>query len=178
MSNPASSTIGPYLTPPVVCREYDPRAAGAARLVAGLIRDQLPHLVVEHIGSTAVPGCAGQGIVDLLIPVPAGELETIQGALDRLGFQPPPARAPFPEERPMRVGSVELEGEPFLLHVHLVPATSPEVDELRFFRTCLRADAELLKAYVARKRQILAQGGTDPESYRQEKAKFIQEVLG
>lgn len=170
--------IGPYEARPAVCRDYDPRAAAVARQVAALIRDHLPQLSVEHVGSTAVPGCAGKGIVDLMLPVPEGQMEEVKRVLEQLGFQPQPPSDPFPEDRPMRVGSLALEGEIFLLHVHAIPASSPEVDELRFFRTCLRADSELLKAYVARKREILARGVTDSLEYCREKGKFIREVLG
>ncbi len=178
MTNPSERTIGPYETRPAVCREYDPRAAAVARLVAAMIRDHSPGVEVEHVGSTAVPGCAGKGVVDLMIAVAGDEMEVVKDVLERLGFQRQSGREPFPEDRPMRVGSIEYEGETFLLHVHVIPASSPEVDELRFFRTCLRADSELLKAYVAKKKAILAGGVTDGLEYCREKGKFIKEVLG
>jgi GrpB-like predicted nucleotidyltransferase (UPF0157 family) len=146
--------------------------------VAALIRDHLPQLVVEHVGSTAVPGCAGKGIVDLMIPAPDGRMEEVKKLLDRLGFQRQTGRDPFPEERPMRVGSIVHDGQTHLLHVHVIPAGSPEVDELRFFRACLRGDPELLEAYVARKKQIIAGGPTNSPDYCGQKGKFIKEVLG
>jgi GrpB-like predicted nucleotidyltransferase (UPF0157 family) len=65
-----------------------------------------------------------------------------------------------------------------MVHIHVIPASSPEVDEMRFFRTCLRADAELLHAYVARKREILAGGVTDSLEYCKLKGQFIKETLG
>jgi len=178
MPDPVQPIIGPYESRPAICRDYDPRAADVARLVAAMIRDYLPHLQVEHIGSTSVPGCAGKGIVDLMIPVPAGELENIKQILDGLGFQRQPGRDPFPEDRPMRVGSLIYDGEVFLLHVHVIPANSPEVDDLRFFRVCLRDDPNLRKAYVARKREIIASGVTDSLEYCTKKGEFFKEVLG
>ena len=33
-----------------------------------MIRRQASGLPVEHVGSTAVPGCAGKGVIDLMIP--------------------------------------------------------------------------------------------------------------
>jgi GrpB-like predicted nucleotidyltransferase (UPF0157 family) len=178
MPDPVQPAIGPYESRPAVCRAYDPRAACAARQVAAMIRDQLPRLDVEHVGSTSVPGCAGKGIVDLMIPAPDGELDAIKQILDALGFQRQTSRDAFPEDRPMRVGSLAYDGETFLLHVHVIPAASPEVDELRFFRVCLRADPELLKAYVAKKREIVASGVTDSLDYCYKKGEFIKEVLG
>ena len=65
-----------------------------------------------------------------------------------------------------------------LIHVHVIPADSPEVDELRLFRTCLRADPDLVKLYVARKREIIASGVTDSLDYCCAKGAFIKEVSG
>jgi GrpB-like predicted nucleotidyltransferase (UPF0157 family) len=177
MSDPVQPLIGPYESRPAACRDYDPRAANAARLVAAIVRDQLPQVQVEHVGSTSVPGCAGKGIVDLVIPVPDGEIENVKGMLERLGFQRQTNPDPFPEGRPLRVGSLAHDGEVFLLHVHVIPASAPEIDDLRFFRSCLRADPDLLKAYVAQKREIIASGVTDPLDYCRKKGEFIEKVL-
>lgn len=170
--------IGPYVGRPAVCRDYDPRAAEVARQIAALVSQHLPHIHVEHVGSTSVPGCAGKGIVDLMIPVPEGALEVVKQLLDRLGFQPQTGPDRFPEERPMRTGSWQHDGETFLLHVHVIPANSPEVDEMRFFRACLRADSELVRAYVARKREIIAGGVTDSLEYCRIKGEFLKSVFG
>jgi len=48
---------------------YDPRFPRVFGLLASLIRDEDEGLVVEHVGSTAVPGCSGQGVIDVLILV-------------------------------------------------------------------------------------------------------------
>jgi GrpB-like predicted nucleotidyltransferase (UPF0157 family) len=175
---PDQPVVGPYEPRPAVCRDYDPRAAAVARLVAGMIHDQFPQVQVEHVGSTSVPGCAGKGIVDLMIPVPDGQMDEVKRLLDRLGFQRQTSRDPFPEDRPMRVGSLVHDGETFLLHVHVIPAASPEVDDIRFVRACLRADPELVTAYVARKREIIASGVTDSLDYCRAKGEFIKQVLG
>jgi GrpB-like predicted nucleotidyltransferase (UPF0157 family) len=178
MPDRVQPAIGPYVRRPAVCRDYDPRAADVARLVAALVHEHLPQIRAEHVGSTAVPGCAGKGIVDLMIAVADGELEKVKELLDGLGFQGQIGRDPFPETRPLRAGSLVHDGETFLVHVHVIPASSPEADEMRFFRTCLRADPELLQAYVARKRQIIAGGVTDSLEYCRIKGEFIKKVLG
>jgi len=46
-----------------------------------------------------------------------------------------------------------------------------------FFPACLRADPDLVKAYVARKREIIASGVTDSLDYCYAKGEFITEVL-
>ena len=114
----------------------------------------------------------------MMIPVPDGRTEEVAVVLDQLGFQRQSNRDPFPEDRPMRVGSLVYDGETFLLHVHVIPETSPEVEDMRFFRACLRADPALMKAYVATKRKIIASGVTDSLDYCHAKGEFIREVLG
>ena len=66
--------IGGQVHAPAACLPYDPRAPEVARRVTEIIHRQLPHVLVEHVGSTAVPGCAGKGVIDLLIPYREGEL--------------------------------------------------------------------------------------------------------
>lgn len=142
-----------------------------------MIHQRLPSVLVEHIGSTAVPGCAGKGVIDLLIPYREGELEPVKDTLQELGFQRQSTRNPFPEDRPMRVGSIRYDGDTFRLHVHVVPASSGEPDELRAFRDRLRADPEILEAYVRRKREIIEGGTTDSIDYSMIKSAFVQEAL-
>jgi GrpB-like predicted nucleotidyltransferase (UPF0157 family) len=169
--------IGKYEQAPAACLPYDPRAPEVARTVTGMIHQYLAHVVVEHVGSTAVPGCAGKGVVDLLIPYREGELEPVKDTLQDLGFQRQSTRDPFPEDRPMHVGSIRHKGDTFRLHVHVVPALSSEPDELRAFRDRLRADPEMLEAYVRRKRGIIEGRTTDSVDYSIIKGSFVQKAL-
>jgi GrpB-like predicted nucleotidyltransferase (UPF0157 family) len=170
---PAPIAIGPYHDAPAACHDHDPRGAEVAHQVGSLIEHLVPGVVVEHIGSTAVPGCAGKGVVDLMVLYPPGRLAEVRDGLDALGFQRQTGRDPFPEERPMRVGSVVLNDTRFRLHAHVIAADSPEAAELRAFRDRLRADPTLLTQYVALKRGIIALGLTDPLDYCLHKADFI-----
>jgi GrpB-like predicted nucleotidyltransferase (UPF0157 family) len=176
---PASSEpiITVYKELDAVCHEDDPRARLVAERVAELICNLQPELTVEHIGSTAVPGLAGKGIVDLMVLYPAGHLESAKAALDRLGFQRQSPRDPFPESRPMRLGALSFDGKTFRLHAHVIAADHAEAAELRRFRNRLRRDANLRAAYVARKRAILESGITDSIDYSYAKGEFVQAAL-
>ncbi len=172
-----ATSIGPYEYRQAELRAHDPRAAEVARRVGELIEARLTGCTLEHIGSTSVPGLAGKGIVDLMLLYPPGGLTVARDALDAAGFQRQTARDPFPEERPMRVGSVDLEGARFQLHVHVIAAGAPEAAQLRAFRDRLRADPSFRDAYVARKRAVLASGVTDSLEYCYQKGDFIQNWL-
>ena len=77
----------------------------------------------------------------------------------------------------MRLGTLEHDGAIFPLHIHVVPAGSPEVAEMRGFRDRLRADPRLVAAYVARKREIIGAGITEGHAYARAKGSFVVEVL-
>jgi GrpB-like predicted nucleotidyltransferase (UPF0157 family) len=173
-----TSPILPYAGSRTGYVEYDPGAVGAAAQVAALIESEVPWAQVEHIGSTAVPDCAGKGIVDLMALYPPGKLETTREAIDRIGFQRQRIGHIFPEERPMRVGAIEHAGKRYRLHLHLIGANSPEKATLRRFRDALRADSALRDAYQAKKRAILRSGVREPEDYTQAKGEFIVSVIG
>src|SRR5260370_30804591 len=75
-----------FLQPPA-CLEYDTRAAEVAQRIAEAIMTCLPTATVEHIGSTAVPGCAGKGVVDLMVLYPDGQLQAARDTLDSTALQ-------------------------------------------------------------------------------------------
>src|SRR2546425_4836433 len=169
-------TIEPYADAPAAYHEYAPDASVVARLVADAITAAKPGLAVEHVGSTAVPGCAGKGVIDLMILYPAGQLAQAKGALDQLGFQRQTTREPFPEDRPMRVGVVARGGKRYRIHAHVIAANAAEASELRAFRDRLRAESDFRSAYQACKQDILAAGVTDSVAYAEAKGQFISQA--
>ena len=171
------SPIQPYSESRTAYVEYDADAIDVAARVGTLITSAAPWVAVEHIGSTAIPGCAGKGIVDLMALYPAGRLDATREAIDRLGFQRQKTGHIFPEERPMRVGAIEHGGSRYRLHVHLIDAQSAEKETLRQFRDRLRASAALRDAYQEKKRAILRAGVRDREQYTHAKGEFITAVL-
>lgn len=148
----------------------------AARLAEVILRAD-GHLQVEHIGSTAVPRCWGKGIIDLLVLYAPGDLDAARKVLERIGFQRQSGDDPFPESRPMRVGSVEHFGRIYRIHAHVIEAGWAEARDLVRFRELLRHDVELRRAYEAQKRAILARGITRGIEYSNAKGEFIRRAL-
>jgi GrpB-like predicted nucleotidyltransferase (UPF0157 family) len=172
------SSILPYAVMPAIYVEYDPVATAVAARVKTIIERAAPWALVEHIGSTAVPGCAGKGIVDLAAFYPSNTLVRTRDAVDHLGFQRQKTGHAFPEDRPMRVGAIDHNGMTYRLHVHVVAADSSEAASLRRFRDVLCADSALRDAYQTRKRVILQSGASDPADYTFAKGEFINAVIG
>lgn len=172
------SPILPYANSGAGYVDYDPVAIDVARTVGALIEKVAPWARVEHIGSTAIPGCAGKGIVDIMVMYPPDRLEATRAAIDALGFQPQKTGHIFPDERPMRVGAMNHNGRRYRLHAHVIAAASPEVESLRRFRDLLRADSALRDAYQDKKRAIVHSGVREPRAYTQAKGEFITSVIG
>jgi GrpB-like predicted nucleotidyltransferase (UPF0157 family) len=166
-----------YRDPLAAFRPYDPRCPEVASRVIDLIHARMPDAQIEHIGSTAIPGCPGKGVVDLMLLYLPGRLGAARDTLDHMGFQRHDRPGAFPEERPVRIGTIEHDGESFRLHVHVIAADSPEATEQRRFRETLRADPALVEEYAARKRAVLAAGVTDGNDYNLGKDAFIKGVL-
>jgi GrpB-like predicted nucleotidyltransferase (UPF0157 family) len=168
--------IGRYRRLPVKVHQADPHAAEVARRLIALIATRWPATPAEHIGSTAVPGLAGKGIIDLLLAAPPAHLPAITQALLALGFQPQHPAA-FPATRPMLWGTFHHRASEYRVHVHLVPADDPEVAAMRGLRDALCADPVLRRRYVALKRAIVAGGPADPVAFTKAKHDWIAATL-
>jgi GrpB-like predicted nucleotidyltransferase (UPF0157 family) len=174
----AASTppIGPYRRAPVQVYQPDPAALEVARRLIELIATRWPGTPAEHVGSSAVAGLAGKGIIDLLLPAEPADLPAITQTLLELGFQPQ-RPAVFPPSRPMLWGAFHHGPTDYRVHVHVVPAASPEVTAMRGFRDALRADPLLRRRYAALKRAIVAGGPVDPVVFSNAKHNWIAAAL-
>lgn len=166
-----------YVARPAEYLPYDDQAPVVAARLIEAIKHCRSVLGVHHIGSTAVPGCAGKGIIDLLVTYPDGSLWLGRSTLDQMGFQHQLGPEPFPELRPMRVGALIHEGKTYLVHAHVIRAGDREVQALLAFRDRLRADADLRQAYQQEKLAILGRGITASTEYSKAKGDFIRGVL-
>jgi GrpB-like predicted nucleotidyltransferase (UPF0157 family) len=169
--------IGPYRRAPVQVHQPDPAAPEVARRLIELIATRWPQTPAEHVGSSAVPGLAGKGIIDLLLAADPADIPAITKTLLELGFQPQ-VPAAFPASRPMLWGTFRHGPTDYRVHVHVVPASSPEVAAMRGFRDALRADPLLRRRYAALKRTIVAGGPVDPVAFTKAKHDWIVAALG
>ena len=176
MTAASKPPIGPYRRAPVQVHQADPHAPEVARRLIELIATRWPPTPAEHVGSSSVPGLAGKGIIDLLLPAQPADIPAITQALLELGFQHQ-LPAVFPASRPMLWGAFRHGPTDYRVHVHVVPASSPEVTAMRGFRDALRADPILRRRYAALKRAIVAGGPVDPVAFSKAKHDWIAATL-
>ena len=168
-------SIGPYVRLPASVEPWDPRALEVAATVTQLIHERRPDLVVEHIGSTAVPGLPGKGIVDLAIATTPDDVPVVAGLLTGFGFGPQPGPDPWPPSRPMLVGSLVRGGTTFRIHCHVLP-NRDELHRDLAFRDALLADPTLVEGYAALKSGIVSAGPIEPHQYTYRKQAWIADV--
>lgn len=164
--------IGPYERRTAEVHAWDPATVDVARQVSDFITNRRPELVVEHIGSTAVPGLPGKGIVDLSIETEPAEIPGIVEVLYELGFQPQPGPDPWPPTRPMPVGSIEHQGREYRIHLHVQPSGGDFPRDIAF-RDALRSDPELKRQYTELKLGITQGGAVDGFRYTHSKTTWI-----
>jgi 5-(carboxyamino)imidazole ribonucleotide synthase len=170
-----SPPIGPYVRLPAQVLAPDPRNAEVAAYVTALVHERRPDLVVEHIGSTAVPGLPGKGIVDLTIATTPDDVPAVAGMLRELGFGSQPGPDPWPPTRPMLVGSLVRGETTFRLHCHVVPDRIELARDVAF-RDALLADPELVAQYARLKTAIVEGGLLEGHQYTYQKQAWIAEI--
>jgi 5-(carboxyamino)imidazole ribonucleotide synthase len=167
--------IGPYERLQAEVHEWDPKTVEVAARVNDIVRERRPDLTVEHIGSTAVPGLPGKGIVDLSIEAPPDDIPGIVAMLYDLGFGPQPGPDPWPPTRPMPVGSLELDGHHYRIHLHVQPVGGDFNRDIAF-RDALRNDDDLRQQYEQLKRGITDAGPVEGLRYTHSKTAWILQV--
>lgn len=128
-------------------------------------------VVVEHIGSTAVPGLVAKPVIDVLLG--ATTLAAIEAKIQPLGELGFDYVAKYESELPLRRYFVKAASSAPRVHVHGVEWGSRSWLEQLAFRDALRADAQLCLAYQSLKLQLAAKFANYKSAYTAAKGPFI-----
>lgn len=133
-----------------------------------------PHpLVIEHVGSTAVPGLAAKPIVDIMICYEVlPPIESVADLLATIGYQHID-KPEFTESYFFRRGE-SLENT---VHLHVTTIASGFGQMMLRFRDALRASPRLAADYATFKRQLAGQYPHDRPSYTQAKGPFVLHAI-
>ena len=132
-------------------------------------------VVVEHIGSTAVPGLCAKPVIDVMLGAPTlAAFEAAVPALAAAGFDiVRKYEAVLPERRYF----VRPATDAPRVHVHAVCTGSVFWRQQLAFRDALRTDERLRERYAALKQELALLHAYDKVRYTDAKAPFIQQVL-
>jgi GrpB-like predicted nucleotidyltransferase (UPF0157 family) len=131
--------------------------------------------VIEHIGSTAVPGLSAKPVIDVMLGVPVlAIVERVMPALAEDGYRYVPE---FEKSVPDRRYFVKPDGQPGHFHLHAVVMGSPFWRDRLAFRDALRGDAALAEEYLRLKKRLAARSVSDRTAQADAKTNFIRSVV-
>jgi GrpB-like predicted nucleotidyltransferase (UPF0157 family) len=156
----------------VTLAEYDPSWADRFADRAAQLRAVLGSRVrlIEHVGSTSVPGLVAKPIVDIVVGIddPDDEPAYLPDLL-AAGYE---LRVREPGHRALRGGGPD---EPVNLHCY--PPDDAEVRRYLLFRDRLRADPADRELYARTKRALAEREWRDINYYAEAKSPVIDEIL-
>lgn len=132
-------------------------------------------VVVEHIGSTAVPGMGARPIIDMMLGAPdLAQVEARIPALEAEGYR---YVKEFEKSVPDRRYFTKMDVPPGKFHLHAVVLDSPFWKRHLAFRDALRADPELASKYWRLKQHLAARLRDDRGAHADAKSEFIRKAL-
>ncbi len=162
----------------VVLVPYDPRWPAIFEAVAAELREACGDALVsvEHIGSTADPGCEAKPVIDVMPGLASFEAgPRCVAPLDALGYEYRGeygiarrhyfVRAPRPGRDELRV------------HVHMYAPGEGQWGAQLAFRDYLRSHIDARDQYVALKQALAKRFPHDGNAYADAKSEFVAEML-
>jgi len=137
------------------------------------IKRVLPQAQVHHIGSSAVYGLGGKGIVDILVAISNWQdKQTAVNKLKQLGF------THIHQEVNQRIFLSKIANTGYKdVHIHLTYVDSPEYAKLLAFRDYLISHPKEADRYYKLKQDWFKQAGGNRQKYNRLKSDYIQSVL-
>ena len=157
----------------IVIVEYDPlwpeKFQKHAKIILGALGSKA--LVIEHVGSTSVPGLAAKPIVDIdvLVEDSSNEASYLPDLL-AAGYVLRVREPDWHEHRMFRTPELDV-------HIHIFSPGCVEVARHIIFRNHLRIHAEDRARYEALKRQLAKEDWSDMNAYASAKSDLVEEII-
>lgn len=139
------------------------------------LRKVLDHSAkIEHIGSTAIAGLGGKGIIDIVIGVSKSKITESKTYLEEAGYEFR-KKASYPERLFFRRDYQYKNGKR-RIHIHLVKFDGTDWKEMVSFRNYLLKHPKVIDRYVEIKKVAVKKAQGEGEVYRKYKEKFIKSI--
>ena len=150
-------------------REWPSLFAAVARRIQDALGDRA--LLIEHVGSTAVPGLDAKPIIDVALAVADSRDESnYLPPLQAAGFTLRLREPDWYEHRLFNASGVAV-------NLHVFPAGCPEIDRMVRFRDWLRRHTEDRTRYAETKHRLAAQEWASVNDYAAAKTEVVEQVL-
>ncbi len=156
----------------ITLADYDPDWPICYQRLATIVRAALGDrvLLLEHVGSTAVPGLVAKPKIDIVLAVTDTDAEDdYVPALERAGFALVVREPEWFEHRLLTRQDIEV-------NLHVFPASCPEIGEMLAFRDWLRNHDDDRDRYARTKRELAAREWRYVQHYADAKAVVVGEI--
>jgi GrpB-like predicted nucleotidyltransferase (UPF0157 family) len=157
----------------IIIADYDPEWPRLFEREAARIRAALGDNVrlLEHTGSTSVPGLAAKPRIDIVLAVPDSADEPVYvPALEAAGYY---LRIREPDWYEHRV----FKGPDTDVNLHVFTAGCPEIARMLLFRDWLRANEADRELYERTKRELAQKQWKYTQNYADAKTQVVAEIL-
>lgn len=158
---------------PIFLAPYDPAwpalYAGEARKIRAALGDRA--IMLEHVGSTSIPGMSAKPLIDILLVVadPSNEASYVP-ALSARGYRLHLREVNWEQHR-------VLKGDAPLVNLHVFPPGSREIARMIGFRDRCRACPEEFDLYLGAKLELAARSWRHVQHYANAKSDVVEAII-
>jgi GrpB-like predicted nucleotidyltransferase (UPF0157 family) len=153
---------------------YDPAWPAQYAAERAKVRSALGEraLVLEHVGSTSIPGMAAKPIIDIVLGVASSaDEDAYVPALTAQGYRLHIREPDWHEHRLMK-------GADPVVNLHIFTAGSPEIARMVAFRDRCRTHPDELALYLDTKRELASRTWRYIQHYANAKAEVVEAIIG
>lgn len=133
-------------------------------------------VIIEHVGSTAIPGLGGKGIIDIYVAVPKEKLTYYSQLIQQDGYEQKDSGGD--KERVFHQKDLIHKSHGVIrYHLHLGFPESKSWKQTLAFRDYLKGHPEDVKKYTEIKKEAASKSDQIKEKYMAIKEPFIKEIL-
>lgn len=128
-------------------------------------------LMIEHVGSTSVPGLAAKAIIDILLVVPdSSDESSYVPELEKVGYV---LRIREPDWHQHRL----FKGPGINLNLHVFSEGSSEIERMLLLRDWLRNNEDDRRLYAETKKRLSAQKWHFVQHYAEAKGEVVEAII-
>ena len=161
------------LTGPIEIAGYDPRWPALFERERAKIATALGDRaqLIEHVGSTSVPGLAAKPRIDILLVVPdSADEQAYVADLEAAGYVLTNREPEWYEHRVFKGPDTDV-------NLHVFPPGCVEIERMLSFRDWLRANPEDRMLYEDTKRGLAKQDWEFTQNYADAKTTVVEEII-
>ncbi len=158
---------------PIQLMDYNAEWTAQFRREAERVRATLDArvLMLEHVGSTSVPGLAAKPIIDMILAVAdSADEPAYVPAMESAGYV---LRIREPEWHQHRL----FKGPDTDINLHVYSFGCPEIDKMLMFRDWLRSNDADRELYERTKRELAKQTWKYVQDYADSKTSVVEEII-